>query len=155
MSENFQGLIIRKWEENDIDIVRNLVVELAIFEKEPAAVTATPQDYVAAFKSGLIAGHVAENNGKIVGMTLYYETFSTWKGKMLYLEDFIVKEEYRSLGIGQKLFDAYEADAKIRNCTTLKWQVLDWNKTAISFYEKNGADIQTEWWTCRKFTNTN
>jgi len=153
MTDAESTLIIRLWSEGDIETIRNFVVTLAEFEKEPEAVTATHENYVEAYKSGFISGHLALLDEKPVGMTLFYENFSTWKGKMLYLEDFIVLDEYRRLGIGQKLFEAFESEASKRNCTTLKWQVLDWNQTAISFYKKNGADIQTQWWTCRKYAS--
>lgn len=151
MNNQEQNISIREWTVKDIELVRNFVISLAIFEKEPDAVTATLEDYKNAFQSGLISGHLAFSDHDCVGMTLFYETFSTWKGKMLYLEDFIVTEEYRSRGIGQRLFDAYQKEALSRACNCLKWQVLDWNENAIRFYKKNGADIEDQWWNCRKF----
>jgi len=79
-------------------------------------------------------------------MTLYYMTFSTWKGKMLYLEDFVIKKGFRRLGIGQLLFDAFLETAREKGCKLTKWQVLDWNETALKFYEKNNAIIEKDWW---------
>jgi GNAT superfamily N-acetyltransferase len=138
------------WTENEVQNVYDMVVLLAHFEKEPDAVITSPEDYKEAFKKGLISGHLAKTvDGKIIGMTLFYETFSTWKGKMLYLEDFFVLQEYRKNGVGDLLFDAYVKEAKIRKCTSLKWQVLDWNDQAVRFYEKRGAEILKDWWTCR------
>jgi GNAT superfamily N-acetyltransferase len=81
----------------------------------------------------------------IIGMAIYYPTFSTWRGKMLYLEDFYVQPKYRSKGIGQSLFDSILHRARITNCKLMKWQVLDWNKKAIKFYKRNNAEIETEW----------
>lgn len=145
-----QHIFTKKWTESDIPTIYNLVCALAIFEKEPHAVTATVEDFRQAFTEGLIAGHIArDKNGHVTGMTLFYETFSTWKGKMLYLEDFFVLEEFRRQGIGDMLFEAYIQEAKMRHCTSLKWQVLDWNTPAIRFYEKYGASVQKEWLTCR------
>lgn len=144
-------VFIRSWGQDDLEIVRDFVVSLAIFEKEPEAVTATLSDYEQAFQADLISGHLAFLKDECIGMTLFYETFSTWKGKILYLEDFIVKDEYRGLGIGQKLFDAYQQEASRRKCKVLKWQVLDWNEPAVRFYRKNGAEVDSQWWTCRKF----
>ena len=144
------NISIEYWSAADIKIVYDLVRALAVFEKEPDAVTAGLRDFQKAFTGGLIAGHIARDiNREVAGMTLFYETFSTWKGKMLYLEDFFVLEKYRKLGIGSRLFDAYIEEAKIRQCTSLKWQVLDWNTPAIRFYEKYGAIVQKEWLTCR------
>ena len=81
-------------------------------------------------------------------MALFYLTFSTWKGKMLYLEDFVVFNDYRRNGIGQMLFEAFLAEAQRLGCRLTKWQVLDWNQPAIDFYEKNQAQarIGGRWW---------
>ena len=139
-------LIIRKGTLEDLEAARNLVIELAIYEKEPEAVTATIEDYQNGFSDGDFDFHVAEKAGQIVGLALYYMTFSTWKGKMLYLEDFIVTENLRNNGIGQLLWEAVIQEAKNRNCVLLKWQVLDWNQPALDFYQKNEAIIEREWW---------
>ncbi|MEE9437919.1 MAG: GNAT family N-acetyltransferase [Saprospiraceae bacterium] len=141
--------IIRKGKRNDLPSVYNYVKELAIFEKEPAAVTATLDDYYRAHDEKLIMTHIAELNGKCIGIALYYMTFSTWKGHMLYLEDFYVDINYRSSGVGQLLFDAYIAEAKKLNCKMVKWAVLDWNKKAVKFYERNNATIEKCWWDCK------
>jgi GNAT superfamily N-acetyltransferase len=137
---------IRFAESADLEAIRALVVELAIFEKEPDAVLATLNDYQEAFNSGLITVFVAETADEIVGMTLFYDTFSTWKGKMLYMEDFVVKEAYRSKGVGKLLFDKTLAYAQESGCQLMKWQVLDWNEGAVKFYEREGATIEREWW---------
>jgi len=139
-------MAVRKATRNDLDGIYKLVIELAIYEEEPQAVKATLEDYQKAFDENLISAHVAEENGEIVGMALYYMTFSTWKGHMLYLEDFYVTEKSRSSGIGQILFDAYIREAKDRGCKMVKWEVLDWNTKAIKFYERNGATIEKQWW---------
>ena len=139
-------MVIRKAIRSDLTGILGLVKELAIFEKEEDAVKARIDDYETAFDEGLISAHVAEKDGKIIGMALYYMTFSTWKGHMLYLEDFYVTEHHRSGGVGQKLFDAYLQEAKDRGCKMVKWEVLDWNDKAIKFYKRNGATIETQWW---------
>ena len=123
-----------------------MVVELAVFEKEPEAVKIDAEYYLKCFNEKIFDCIVAENNQTIIGIALFYMTFSTWKGKMLYLEDFVVKNEWRNKGIGQKLWDAYINEAKRLDCPLVKWQVLDWNETAVKFYEKNGATIEKEWW---------
>lgn len=144
MSKN--EVIIREADEGDLSAIFDLVMDLAIFEKEPESVTVDVDYYIKSFREQLFEAHVAEVNNDIVGMILYYETYSTWRGKMLYLEDFIVKEEHRGKGIGQMLFDTFISISKEKECTMVKWQVLDWNQPAIDFYKKNKATIETNWY---------
>lgn len=139
-------MVIRKATKDDLSGIYQLVTDLAIYEKEPNAVKATLQDYQTAYDEDLISAHVAEKDGSLIGMALYYMTFSTWRGHMLHLEDFYVSEQHRSSGTGQKLFDAYIAEAKSRGCKMVKWEVIDWNVKAIKFYERNGATIEKQWW---------
>lgn len=142
---------IRKAVAADLPTIYDLVLELAIFEKEPDALTASIDDYYKDFEAGIFEAHVAEVDGKVVGTMVYYMTFSTWKGKMLYLEDFVVSEAYRKLGLGQLLFDALIEEGKRKEVRLIKWQVLDWNTSAIAFYEKNKAIIERNWWTGKRF----
>ena len=126
--------------------VHRLVRELAVYEKAEHEFTATLEDYYADFEAGIFQTIVAEWEGEVIGMALYYMTYSTWKGRMLYLEDFVVRESHRRRGIGQLIFDAYLAEAKALGCRLTKWQVLDWNTPAVQFYEKQSAVIEKEWW---------
>lgn len=142
---------IRPTRRQELPDILTLVRELAIYEREPEAVTATLEDYYSAWDEGLIGSHVALFNNRIVGMTVYYMTFSTWKGKMLYLEDFYVDPQFRKLGLGQKLFDAFLHEAKTRGAKLTKWQVLDWNEPGLNFYKKNNAIIETNWWNGKIF----
>ena len=144
--------IIRKAAKEDLVGILHLVNELAIYEKEPDAVTATLKDYEDNFDKNVFEAHVAEFNGEIVGTTIYYMTWSTWKGRMLYLEDFVITQKHRRQGVGQLLFDAFMQEAKKKNVRLVKWQVLDWNEPAIEFYKKNNAIIETEWWNVKIFT---
>jgi len=142
---------IRKGEKKDLPKVLELVLELAVFEKEPEAVTATLRDYESSFNEGIFEFQVAEVDGEVVGLVLYYMCFSTWKGKMLYLEDFIVTEAWRKKGIGEALFDAFIQASKDKGAVLSKWQVIDWNESAIKFYEKRGAVIESVWLNCKVF----
>lgn len=142
---------IRKGLTEDIAAIYELVYELAVYEKEPEAVTASLEDYKKDYTSGCFETLVAESEGDIVGMALYYPTYSTWKGKMLYLEDFVVKERYRRGNIGQLLFDAFLEEARKKEARLVKWQVLDWNEPAIRFYKKNNALLEKDWWNGKIF----
>lgn len=137
---------IRKATYDDIPVIHHLVRELAIYEKAEKEFIATLEDYQKNWEAGVFEVLVAEVDGEIAGMALYYLTYSTWKGRMLYLEDFVVETPYRKQGIGQVLFDGFIAEAKAKDCTMVKWQVLDWNKPAIDFYIKNNATIEKGWW---------
>lgn len=145
------GYTIRKASEADLSAMYDLVLELAIYEKEPDAVTATLEDYKTNFASNVFDAIVAEENGDVIGTCIYYMTWSTWKGRMVYLEDFVVKESYRGRGVGQKLYDNFLDQAKALDAVMVKWQVLDWNEPAINFYKKNNAIIEKGWWNVKKF----
>jgi len=146
-----EGVIIRKGTKADLPDVHALVVELAIYEKEPNAVIATLDDYQKDFEAGIFQTLIAEKGGKTLGMMLYFMTYSTWKGKMMYLDDFVVKESSRGMGIGQLLYDQFIVESKKAGAKLVKWQVLNWNKPAISFYKKNETIIEDEWYNVKKF----
>lgn len=139
-------VIIRNATPDDLENVLTLVNELAAYENAPNEVWAKLVDYQEGFKEGLFESLVAELEGQVIGTCIYYMTWSTWKGRMLYLEDFIVKKDLRRHGLGQQLFDAFIKRAEELNCTLVKWQVLDWNIPALRFYAKNDAIIEKEWW---------
>jgi GNAT superfamily N-acetyltransferase len=89
-------------------------------------------------------------NGTPVGYAIIFETYSSFVAlPTLYLEDIFILEEFRSLGIGRKLFAACLHEAGRRRCGRMEWVVLDWNKSAICFYEKIGATRLREWYTFR------
>jgi GNAT superfamily N-acetyltransferase len=124
-----------------------LIHELAVFEKAPNEVVANAETLL---QSGfqehpLFVAWVAEKDGLIVGMALCYIRYSTWKGPVLYLEDLIVTESFRSNGIGKALFEKCIAHAKHNNYRRMVWQVLDWNTPAIDFYKGYGAQIEDGW----------
>ncbi len=146
---------IRPAQQSDLPAIHALVAELAAFEKALPEFVATLADYEKAFTEGVFQCQVAEeeSSGQVIGMVLYYLTYSTWKGRMLYLEDFVVQSNYRGQGVGQQLFAAFLAEAKRLNCQLTKWQVLDWNQAAITFYEQQGATIEKDWWNAKIFIN--
>ena len=146
-------LCIRPATADDLPAVHSLVGELADFEQAADAFTATLDTYRRDFAAGLFEILVADYDGQVVGMAFYYLTYSTWKGRMLYLEDFVVREPFRRHGIGQQLFDTFLARARGLGCRLAKWQVLDWNRGAIDFYQRNGAAIEEEWLTGKLFLN--
>ena len=143
------GMIyIRPAASADVSIVRQLIVELAIYEREPDAVKASEADlHAALFGERPIAEAVlAEHDGVAVGLALFFTTFSTWEGKGgLYLEDLFVRPEARGLGIGKALLVHLAGGAVARGYARFEWQVLDWNAPAIGFYRALGGHLRDEW----------
>jgi GNAT superfamily N-acetyltransferase len=145
------NIAIRKGTKTDLTAVLNLVKELAIYEKAPNEVTVTLSDMErdGFGENPIFSFFVAETDGKIVGIALYYIKYSTWKGKCVFLEDIIVTEAYRQYGIGKKLFDEVVKVAKAMHVKRLEWQVLEWNEPAIKFYKKLNAHFDEEWINCK------
>ena len=140
-------MIIRKATKNDMPSVLELIQELATFEKEPDAVVVTVDDLVrdGFSENPLFQCFVAEVDGEIIGMALYYYRYSTWKGKTIHLEDLIVKESKRGTGAGFALYKEIIKKGKAENVRRIEWNVLDWNTPAIDFYEKSGAKVLGDW----------
>lgn len=138
---------IRFATKKDMKDVHQLITELAVFENEPNAVEVTVEDLErdgfspqAAFRA-----YVAEKAGKIVGMALFYERYSTWVGKIIHLEDLIVTQSERGTGVGRALYNELLRYAAQKGVKRVTWEVLDWNKSAIGFYENSGAKILKDW----------
>lgn len=144
-------IVIRKGVKNDLSQVLQLVKELAAYEKAPLEVTVTVEDMErdGFGNNPIFHFFVAEREGKIMGTSLYYIKYSTWKGKCVFLEDIIVNEPFRKLGIGKKLFDEVVKVAKEMHVERLEWQVLEWNEPAIKFYEKLNSHFDNEWVNCK------
>ena len=121
--------------------------ELADFENAKHEVKITIEDLKkdGFGKSPLFQLLVAEYKNEIVGLSFYWFRYSTWKGKFLFLEDFIVKKEFRNQGIGTQLFKKTVEISKEEKCNGMFWQVLDWNKPAINFYKKHNSEINSAW----------
>jgi GNAT superfamily N-acetyltransferase len=142
-----EGLNLRLAKKEDCPRLMELVHELAVFEKAGDEVTVSLQEFEdAGFGNNpLWKAFVAEEDGFIAGCALCYVRYSTWKGRLLYLEDLIVTEDYRSKGIGKLLFERALKEAKEQGYSGMVWQVLDWNEPAIKFYNKYGSAIESGW----------
>lgn len=139
--------LIRRAEPRDVPRMLELVKELALFERAPEQVTVTLDHmHEAGFGPDPVwVGWVAELDGAIQGMAVCYERYSTWKGRRLYLEDIIVTGDARGQRLGEKLFLACARHAMEKNYNGMLWQVLQWNKDAIRFYGRFGAQFSDEW----------
>jgi GNAT superfamily N-acetyltransferase len=140
--------MIRAATSADIPAIHRLIVELAIYEREPDAVKATHDDlHAALFGPRAVAECVlAEADGVAVGLALFFTNFSTWTGKPgLYLEDLFVMPEARGQGLGKALLVHLAGIAVARGYGRFEWSVLDWNTPAIEFYRALGARPMDEW----------
>lgn len=147
---------IRLATSSDASAILDLIRELAIFEREPDAVKISEVNIIdAAFgKNPWVFIYVAVRHGgenQVVGMALYYFSFSTWKGRSLHLEDLIVNEKFRNLGIGRALFQKIIEIAKNEQVGRMSWEVLEWNEPAIKLYESVGTHFYKDWHLCRLF----
>ncbi|HNW70052.1 MAG TPA: GNAT family N-acetyltransferase [Bacteroidales bacterium] len=138
---------LRKAVKADIPEILNLIRELALYERAPEEVTITEEDLE---RDGFGSNPIFEvllayDHEQLLGMAFYYYSYSTWKGKCLYLEDIIVKEQFRGNKVGKTLFEAVIKKAKEVNAKRMHWQVLDWNEPAINFYQKYSAVLDGTW----------
>ena len=138
---------IRQGKPSDIPDVLALIRELAEYEKAPEEVTVTEEELLedGFGKRKLYEFIVAESDGEILGMAFYYPRYSTWKGRTIHLEDFVVKASHRRFGVGQKLWDELLRIADEFGARRLEWVVLNWNEPALAFYQKQNALIDDEW----------
>lgn len=140
-------VMIRKAVQKDCASMLELIKELAEYEKALHEVTVTLDEFTAdGFGASPVWGaFVAELNGEIVGISLYYDRYSTWKGRRLYLEDLVVTERMRGKKIGKLLFDATLEYGKSNQYSGMVFQVLNWNESAINFYKKYSPKFDDEW----------
>lgn len=144
---------IRAARLGDEQAIHGLISELALYEKAPNEVSNTVEKLkVDLFVDAVCEALVVENDAQeVVGFALYYQSYSTWKGRCLYLEDFYIQPEFRRGGIGSRLFHEVVETAKKWGVKRMDWQVLDWNEPAIEFYKKQQAVLDPEWVNGRLF----
>ncbi|MEL6989766.1 MAG: GNAT family N-acetyltransferase, partial [Bacteroidota bacterium] len=143
---------IRKATIHDMAAVHQLVQELANYEKAPDEVITSPNSYQQDYQNNAFECIVAVNSSdKILGTCIFYETFSTWKGKMMWLEDFVVNDAQRGQGIGAKLFEYLIEESKRRKLVLMKWQIIDWNEPALNFYSKYNFIKEDNWFNGKIF----
>lgn len=138
---NCMHINIRKGNESDFEQLKTLFAEFATFQQMPDKMTNSielmrqEKEYFNCF--------VAEDsaNNKIIGYASYFFAYYTWIGKSLYIDDIYVQEKYRKNGIGKRLIERVFELAKNENCKKVRWQVSNWNKNAIEFYQKLGASV--------------
>ena len=149
-----RGTSIRPAEPRDVPAILSLVHELAIYEKEPHAVEASEAHFHEALfpqeQAPTAFAHVAVIDGTVVGMAIWYVTFSTWQGVSgIWLEDLFISPEHRGAGLGKGLLATLAAVCAERGYGRLEWWVLRWNTPSIGFYDSIGGQPMDEWLTYR------
>lgn len=140
--------MIRRIEPGDVPAVTGLVYELAEYEKARHECTLTEDQLTGALfgASPALFGHVAVQDGAVVGTALWFLNFSTWDGVHgIYLEDLYVQPDHRGNGHGRALLATLARECVDRGYSRLAWSVLTWNTPSIEFYESLGANAQDEW----------
>lgn len=140
--------VIRPAVASDVGELHRLICELAVYEREPDAVEASPDDLrrVLFGEAPSVWAEVAESGGRVVGMALWFLNYSTWTGRNgIYLEDLFVEPAHRGRGLGRALLATLARRCVERGYTRLEWSVLDWNSPAIEFYRAMGARAQDGW----------
>jgi GNAT superfamily N-acetyltransferase len=139
---------VRPVRPDDVPAVVALVEELADYEKALHEVRLTEEQLTDVLfgPSPALFGHVAEVDGQVAGIALWFLNFSTWRGTHgIYLEDLYVQPQHRGSGLGRELLRTLAAVCVERGYSRLEWSVLDWNTPSIDFYKAAGAVRMDEW----------
>ena len=140
--------MIRPATEGDVPALVQLIHDLAEYERSPGSVEIGPVQLREALfgPSPAVFAHVAEDDGVVVGMAIWFLTFSTWTGRHgIHLEDLYVRPEARATGVGRALLTELAAIAVGSGYARVEWSVLDWNEQALRFYRSLGAHPMDEW----------
>lgn len=140
-------LRIRNATVHDVGLLRTMIRELAEFERELEYVTIREEDLA---RDGFgenprFRALIAEWEGQPAAYALFFETYSTWVGRGLFLEDLFVRESLRGHGIGKALLAEVARVAVGEGCYGVQWEVLDWNEKAIEMYKGLGAEFRDQW----------
>ncbi len=144
--------VVRRAKPEDAADITAMIHGLAEFERAPDQCTVTEtQISTALFGScPTVHGHVAEVDGEVAAMALWFLSFSTWDGVAgIYLEDLFVRTRFRRRGLARALLSALAGECVDNGYTRLSWAVLNWNSDAIALYDEVGAAPQDEWTTYR------
>lgn len=144
---NIENFKLRKTTKEDVGLILSLIREIADYEKMSDEVIATEESLTQSiFIDKRAEVVIGELDGEIVGYGLYFFNYSTFIGRAgLYLEDIYIKPQFRANGLGKEIFRFLGKVAKENGCKRMEWTCLDWNKSAIKFYESLGAIPMNEW----------
>ena len=138
---------IRAATVNDVSLLRTMIWELADFEREADSVKITEAQLAHDGFGDEPKFHalIAEWDRHPAGYAVYFDYYSTWRGRQLFLEDLFVRPQFRGKKLGMALLAEVARIAERRDCRGMRWEVLAWNKPAIELYESLGAELLSEW----------
>jgi GNAT superfamily N-acetyltransferase len=147
---NTSDFLLRVGKKQDVRQIFQLIKEMSLYEKRERELNITQKDLLkdGFGKKKLFDVIVAQAGKEIIGFAVYYTTYSTWKGKCLFLHELFVNEKYRKKGAGSKLFDKIIKIGKKEKVGRIEWRVLNWNTPAIEFYKKYNVKMDSEWIEC-------
>ena len=132
----------------DAALIHRFITDLAIYEKaEHEMLASVPEIEISIFgPDSTVSAVICSLGGEAIGFAVFFYNYSTWLGKNgLFLEDLYIMPEHRGIGAGKQLLQHLAKIAVSKNCGRFEWNVLDWNKPALDFYEALGAKQQSEW----------
>ncbi|KAM4620969.1 diamine acetyltransferase 2b [Polymixia lowei] len=144
---------IRAAKQDDCKDISRMIMELAVYEKMPEQVKISykelerdgfsPNPFFECLVAEVPEEHKSEEGYTVVGYALFFYTYSTWKGRSVYMEDLYVMPEFRGKGIGKGLMSKVAQVGKEKQCVRLQLSVLDWNTPSLEFYVAKGAQDLT------------
>jgi GNAT superfamily N-acetyltransferase len=152
MADSSAFFSIRAAEPRDLEAIVRLIAGLAEFERLTHLLEVTPEKLRPHLfgERPVAEALVVDKGGNLVAFALFFTNFSTFLARPgLYLEDLFVEPEHRGEGIGEALLTRLAQLASERGCGRFEWSVLDWNESAIRFYQRMGATVMTDWRICR------
>ena len=138
---------IRPVQDSDFPQLVALFQEFAHFQQTPDKMV-NRLERMQAEKEHFRAFVALDQSNSIVGYAAWFYTYHTWVGRCIYLDDLYVTEAHRKTGLGKQLFDQVKSQGESTGCHRMRWLVSEWNKPAIGFYEKIGADLDHTEMTC-------
>jgi GNAT superfamily N-acetyltransferase len=138
-------LHIRNATISDVSVLHAMILEFAEFEKAQAAITEELLTRDGFGEHARFRALILEWGGRVAGYAIYFVHYSSFDGPGLFLEDIFVREEFRGKGIGKAVMAEVAAIALREGFWAVRWEVLDWNRPAVEFYQKLGATFLDDW----------
>ncbi|XP_066912729.1 thialysine N-epsilon-acetyltransferase-like [Clytia hemisphaerica] len=155
-----ESFVMRDAVSNDCDDIMKLIVNLAVFENEPESrVKITKEELIrdgfsekkwfrCLIGEVISTGESGQEITTMIGYALFFPTYSTWNGRTIKIEDLYIEPAFRGKGYGTQMLKRVNEIALSEGCSRVHWNVLDWNKNAIEFYKRLGAEYSEEWRVC-------